>query len=96
MGVPTFKFKLWAFAIGAAIGGLAGALYAGKSRLHQPRAASTLHLSILFLAAVVLGGAGNLPGVILGAVVVAYLPERFRALRRTSRVLVFGVAARSS
>ena len=28
MGVPTFKFKLWAFAIGAAIGGLAGTLYA--------------------------------------------------------------------
>ena len=29
MGVPTFKFKLWAFAIGAAIGGLSGTLYAG-------------------------------------------------------------------
>ena len=31
MGVPTFKFKLWAFAIGAAIGGLSGALFAGQS-----------------------------------------------------------------
>ena len=30
MGVPTFKFKLWAFAIGAAIGGLSGALFAGQ------------------------------------------------------------------
>ena len=37
MGVPTFKFKLWAFAIGAAIGGLAGALYAGKISFDQPR-----------------------------------------------------------
>ena len=29
MGVPTFKYKLWAFAIGAAVGGLSGTLYAG-------------------------------------------------------------------
>ena len=35
MGVPTFKFKLWAFAIGAAIGGLSGALFAGEPRLRQ-------------------------------------------------------------
>ena len=35
MGVPTFKFKLWAFAIGAAIGGLAGVMFAGRAGLHQ-------------------------------------------------------------
>jgi ABC-type branched-subunit amino acid transport system permease subunit len=48
-------------------------------------------LSILFLAAVVLGGPGNMPGVVLGAVVVSYLPERFRFLD-TSRYFWFGVA----
>ena len=49
-------------------------------------------LSILFLAAVVLGGAGNMPGVILGAFLVAYLPERIPRASPTSGCLVFGVA----
>jgi branched-chain amino acid transport system permease protein len=90
MGVPTFKFKLWAFAIGAAVGGLAGTLYATKTAFIQPDNFQ-LKLSILFLAAVVLGGPGNMPGVVLGAVVVSYLPERFRFLD-TKRYYVFGLA----
>jgi branched-chain amino acid transport system permease protein len=90
MGVPTFKFKLWAFAIGAAVGGLAGTLYATKAKFVQPDNFQ-LKLSILFLAAVVLGGPGNMPGVIIGAVAVSYLPERFRFLN-TSRYFYFGLA----
>jgi branched-chain amino acid transport system permease protein len=90
MGVPTFRFKLWAFAIGAAVGGLAGVLYAGKVAFIGPQNFQ-LQLSILFLAAVVLGGPGNMPGVILGAVLVAYIPERFRFLDQ-SRFLFFGIA----
>jgi branched-chain amino acid transport system permease protein len=89
MGVPTFKFKLWAFAIGAAIGGLAGTLYATKTQFIAP-GDFQLQLSILFLAAVVLGGPGNMPGVIVGAVAVSYLPERLRFLN-TSRYFWFGV-----
>ncbi len=90
MGVPTFKFKLWAFAMGAAIGGLAGVLYASRVGAIVPEN-FTLQFSILFLAAVVLGGAGNIPGVVLGAILVAYLPERFRFLNQT-RVFWYGVA----
>ena len=89
MGVPTFKFKLWAFAIGAAVGSVAGTLYATKSQFIVP-GNFDLRLSILFLAAVVLGGPGNMPGVILGAVAVSYLPERLRFLN-TSRYFWFGV-----
>ena len=89
MGVPTFKFKLWAFAIGAAIGGLAGSLYASKIGFINPDNFPLL-LSILFLAAVVLGGSGNIPGVILGAVVISYGPERFRNFA-DKRYFVFGV-----
>ncbi|QFZ22429.1 branched-chain amino acid ABC transporter permease [Saccharothrix syringae] len=77
MGVPTFKFKLLAFAIGAMIGGLAGGIYAGKAVFIEPNTFPFI-LSATILAAVVLGGAGNLPGVILGAFVIAWLPERFR------------------
>jgi len=90
MGVNTFKFKLWAFAIGAAVGGLAGAHYAGKVGFISPDN-FPLQLSILFLAAVVLGGSGNMAGAILGGVMVAWLPERFRNFT-DKRVLVFGIA----
>ncbi|MEN9552844.1 MAG: hypothetical protein RLY24_439, partial [Actinomycetota bacterium] len=49
-----------------------------------------LQLSILFLAAVVLGGSGNMYGAILGGVLVAYVPERLRNFA-DKRVFVFGV-----
>jgi len=90
MGVPTFRFKLLAFALGAAIGGLSGALFATKAGFISPDSFQLL-LSILFLAAVVVGGAGNRWGVIVGAIVVAYFPERFREFA-DFRVLVFGLA----
>jgi branched-chain amino acid transport system permease protein len=90
MGVPTFKFKLWAFAMGAGIGGLAGVSYASKAIAITPDT-FTLILSILFLAAVVLGGSGNLVGVIVGAILLAYLPERFRVFSDL-RVLMFGAS----
>jgi branched-chain amino acid transport system permease protein len=90
MGVPTFKFKLWAFAIGASVGGLAGAFYAGKNITIYP-ADFQIANSILFLAAVVLGGPGNMWGVIVGGFAIAYLPERFRFLQ-DKRYLVFGIA----
>lgn len=90
MGVPTFRFKLWAFAIGAGIGGSAGVMYASKVVFISPDN-FVFQLSILFLAAVVLGGSGNIPGVILGAIVVAYLPERFRQFAQY-RILIFGGA----
>ncbi|MEY4366007.1 MAG: hypothetical protein RLZZ305_1351 [Actinomycetota bacterium] len=89
MGVDTFRFKLWAFAIGAAIGGIAGVMYAGKVQFINPDNFQ-LQLSILFIAAIVLGGTGNMYGAIVGAVVVAWLPERFRGFS-SRRYFVFGV-----
>jgi len=89
MGVNTFTFKLWAFAIGAAIGGVAGTLYAGKVTYVSPEN-FTLQLSILFLAAVVLGGTGSLYGSIVGGFLVAWIPERFRNFS-DRRYFVFGL-----
>jgi branched-chain amino acid transport system permease protein len=90
MGVPTFRFKLWAFAMGAGIGGMAGTMFAAKVISITPDNFNLL-LSFLFLAAVVLGGSGNLVGVIVGAILLAYLPERFRVFAEL-RVLMFGAA----
>lgn len=85
MGVPTFRFKLWAFVIGASIGGAAGALYAGQVQFVIPTTFNVIN-SVLFLCAVVLGGQGNKLGVILGAFIIVYLPNFF--LGRTE---LFGI-----
>ncbi|MBB3732293.1 branched-chain amino acid ABC transporter permease [Nonomuraea dietziae] len=88
MGVPTFRFKMLAFAIGASIGGAMGVVWAAKVISINPNDFLFL-LSATILAAVVMGGAGNLPGVMLGAFIVAWLPERFRGLQEY-RMLIFG------
>jgi branched-chain amino acid transport system permease protein len=91
MGVPTFKYKLMAFALGAAIGGIAGSFYAsGQGGYINPDSFPLLY-SMLFVAAVIVGGSGNRWGAIAGGVLVAYLPERFRDFA-DYRYLVFGLA----
>ena len=90
MGVPTYQFKLLAFAMGASIGGAAGVMWASKVSFISPDAFPFL-TSATILAAVVLGGSGNIPGVILGAFLVAWLPDRFRQLQNY-RDLAFGAA----
>jgi len=91
MGVPTFKYKLMAFALGAAIGGLSGAFYASGQGGYISPDSFPLLLSMLFVAAVIVGGAGNRWGAVVGGALVAYLPERFRGFA-DYRLLVFGLA----
>jgi branched-chain amino acid transport system permease protein len=90
MGVPTLRFKLWAFTVGAAVGGSAGVLYSSFQTAIRPTD-FTFIVSATILAAVVLGGAGHIPGVILGAFLVAWIPEVARGLSEY-RVLFFGAA----
>ena len=89
MGVSTLKFKLWAFVIGGAVGGAAGAVYASQILSIQPEMFN-LNLSIMILACVVFGGMGNIWGVILGAVLLGYLPEKLRFLS-DYRIVFFGL-----
>ena len=91
MGVPTFKYKLMAFALGAAIGGLSGSFYASSQSGYINPHSFPLLLSMLFVAAVVVGGSGNRWGAIAGGALVAYLPERFREFA-DYRLLFFGLA----
>jgi branched-chain amino acid transport system permease protein len=90
MGVPTFRFKLWAFAMGAAVGGLSGSIYAGQVGFINSQGFDVI-TSILFLAAVVLGGSGNKVGVMLGAFLIVYIPDRFQVIAEY-RFLIFGIA----
>ncbi|GAB2447425.1 branched-chain amino acid ABC transporter permease [Nocardioides hungaricus] len=91
MGVPTFRYKLLAFAMGAAIGGLSGSFYASSQSGYINPQSFPLLLSMLFVAAVIVGGAGNRWGAILGGAIVAYLPERFRDFA-DYRLMFFGLA----
>ena len=77
MGVPAFKMKLWAFTVGAAIGGLGGWLYASRVSFINPDN-FLFFLSLIILSAVVLGGMGSITGVIAGAFAIAFLPEYLR------------------
>jgi branched-chain amino acid transport system permease protein len=80
MGVRTVKFKLWAFAIGASIGGLGGVLFAGEQGFLNS-ATFQLLFSILVLAGVVMGGSGNIAGAILGGALISYIPDRLRGVK---------------
>jgi branched-chain amino acid transport system permease protein len=91
MGVHTFKYKLMAFALGAAIGGLSGSFYASGQGGYISPDSFPLLLSMLFVAAVIVGGSGNRWGAMAGGVLVAYLPERFRSFA-DYRLVVFGLA----
>ena len=90
MGVPTYRFRLWSFAIGASIGGTAGAFFVSQANHIDPTAFS-YQVSILVVVAVILGGSGNMFGVAIGAFVVEWLPERFRQFANY-RILAFGAA----
>ena len=77
MGVSVIKYKLLAFAMGAAVGCLGGAFFAAKLGVVNP-GSFTLLVSINVLAVVVLGGMGSIPGVVLGSLVLVGLPELLR------------------
>lgn len=77
MGINTRNVKLLAFAMGATFGGLSGALFASFQGFVSPESFTLLD-SIMVLCMVVLGGMGNVGGVVLGAILLTALPEALR------------------
>lgn len=91
MGINVRNVKLAAFAFGALTGGLAGGLFAALQGFVSPESFGLLE-SIMILAMVVLGGMGHIPGVILGAFLLAALPEVIRyAADENVQQKVFGL-----
>ena len=89
MGINTRNVKLLAFAMGASFGGLAGGLFASIQGFISPESFSVLE-SIMVLSMVVLGGMGNIAGVILGAVLLTGLPEVIRFTVVPAQQALFG------
>jgi branched-chain amino acid transport system permease protein len=89
MGINTTVAKLQAFAMGASFAGIGGSFLASWQRSVFPENFLFTE-SINILAMVILGGAGNLLGVVLGATLLVALPEVFREFQ-AYRLLVFGL-----
>jgi branched-chain amino acid transport system permease protein len=90
IGINRVSVKLQAYMMGAVIASVAGCLYAAKMTAISPES-FTFAQSLIILLGVVLGGMGRIPGVILGAILVALLPEMLRGAG-TYRPLVTAVA----
>jgi branched-chain amino acid transport system permease protein len=89
MGINTRNIKLLAFSMGASFGGVAGAMFASFQGFVSPESFS-LTESIAVLAMVVLGGIGHIPGVIMGGVLLAALPEVLRHVVEPAQMAIFG------
>jgi len=89
MGIHVRNMKLLAFAMGASFGGVAGAMFGAFQGFISPES-FTLTESIAILAMVVLGGIGHIPGVVLGAVLLAALPEILRHTVEPLQMTLFG------
>jgi branched-chain amino acid transport system permease protein len=89
MGVPVFRMKLAAFAIGACTAGVGGVIYAQQVNFINPPTFNIFQ-SILILVMVTVGGMGSIPGALVGATLVVLIPEIFRGLE-DYRFLVFGL-----
>lgn len=76
MGVNTVRIKLLAFAIGAAFSGFAGSFYGAKLSLVSPENFG-FTVSITILVMIVLGGMGNIPGVIIGSLLIYWITFLF-------------------
>jgi branched-chain amino acid transport system permease protein len=88
MGIELVRYKLLAFAIGAALSGMAGAIFATKIGSIFPHSFQLL-ISINVLALIIVGGLASLPGVIVGAIILVGLPELLREFQEL-RLLLFG------
>ena len=88
-GINTFRLKLLAQGCGAAIAGVAGAIFAAKQGTITPDSFDFI-LSVMILAMVVLGGLGSIPGAIVGALVLGSLPELLRGFDQY-RMMIFGL-----
>jgi len=89
VGINTRNIKLLAFAMGASFGGIAGGIFSAMQGFVSPESFSLIE-SIMVLAMVVLGGMGHIPGVILGAILLTFLPEVLRYAVTPVQMAVFG------
>lgn len=88
VGIPAVGTKLWAFALGASFAGFAGSVYGGYVQVVYPDQFQ-FSLSILILSMVILGGIGNIYGVLAGALIIGTF-DRILAVKLTGPLNALG------
>lgn len=89
-GINVARYKLAAFMLGAFWAGMAGTLFAANIRTIEPSSFS-FYESVILFAIVILGGSGNITGVLVGAFLLIGLQDLFRSFE-SARMLLFGAA----
>ena len=89
MGIDTTRIKLLAFAMGASFAGVAGGMFAAIQGFISPES-FVLTESVMVLSMVVLGGMGNIWGVVLGAILLSFVPEVLRYTVEPAQMALFG------
>jgi branched-chain amino acid transport system permease protein len=89
MGIDTTRLKLLAFAMGATFGGVAGGMFSAIQGFVSPES-FVLVESIMVVSMVVLGGMGNVWGVVLGALLLSFVPEFLRFTVEPAQRELFG------
>ncbi len=89
LGINHVQVKLSAFALGAALGGVAGVFFAGFQGFINPSSFNFFE-SALILAIVVLGGLGSAAGVVMAAIALTFMPEFLREFSEY-RMVIFGM-----
>ncbi len=89
MGIDTTRLKLLAYAMGAVFGGIAGGVFAAIQQFISPES-FVLVESVMVVSMVVLGGMGNVWGVVLGAVLLSFVPEILRYTVGPAQQVLFG------
>jgi branched-chain amino acid transport system permease protein len=89
MGINTRNMKLLAFAMGASFGGIAGGMFSAIQGFISPES-FILTESVMVLSMIVLGGMGNIWGVILGAFLLSFVPEILRYTVEPVQRMLFG------
>jgi branched-chain amino acid transport system permease protein len=89
MGINTRNMKLLAFAMGASFGGVAGGMFSAIQGFISPES-FVLVESIMVVSMVVLGGMGNIWGVVLGALLLSFVPEILRWTVEPAQQALFG------
>ena len=89
MGINTTRLKLLAFAMGASFGGISGGMFSAIQGFISPESFILVE-SVMVLSMVVLGGMGNIWGVILGAILLSFVPEILRYTVEPVQKALFG------
>jgi branched-chain amino acid transport system permease protein len=90
MGVNIMQAKLWAFALGAVWGGIAGLTFANFQQFVSPESFTFME-SVFIVCTIVIGGMGSIPGAVVGAIIIQGVPALIQGLAAAGKLQNVGI-----